>query len=60
MNLLKRLDKLESCDKPDVPHRRVVVWYINLETEAEALQRERVEPNEDVAIIEMEMVESKT
>ena len=60
MNLLKRLDRLESCDTPGMPRRRVIVWYTNLETEAEALQRERVEPNEDVAVIRMEMVESKT
>jgi len=60
MSILNRLEKIERRNKPDVPHRRVIVWYTNLESRAEALLRERVEPGEDVAIIEMEMVESKT
>jgi len=60
MNLLKRLDRLESCDTPGMPRRRVIVWFSNIETLSEARARELVLEGEDVAIIEMEMVESKT
>jgi hypothetical protein len=60
MSILNRLEKIERRSKPDVPHRRVIVWFSNIETLSEARARELVLEGEDVAIIEMEMVESKT